>query len=138
MANHFSQLLENFLKKLRKNAKPGTSRESCNDFTIRLNKQRKVFNYSIEIFIKNFSHYFTLFFASKFSSGVGKSWESGKETTRENKHYFIRIENLTTQIQCHNFCWKSSVIFTLNLLSVAQSLLKSETIKAHKIIYQAH
>lgn len=34
-----------------------------NDSAIRLNKQRKVFNYSLEIFIKNFSHYFTLFFS---------------------------------------------------------------------------
>jgi hypothetical protein len=43
-----------------------------NDSTIRLNKQRKVFNYSTEIFIKNFSHYFTLFFGSKFSAFPGK------------------------------------------------------------------
>lgn len=81
MANHFSQLLWNFPeKKTRSKCKAGYIRGiHCNDSTIRLNKQRKVFNYSIEIFIKNFSHYFTLFFALKFFRCCG-SWRKEKTT----------------------------------------------------------
>lgn len=50
-----------------------------NDSTIRLNKQRKVLNYSIEIFIKNFSHYFTLFLSVSFSR-----WKSINYVIAEN------------------------------------------------------
>lgn len=102
MRINFSQLLKKFLEKSReieakcKNwVRPGNNR---NDFTIRLNKQRKVFNYSVEIFIKNFSHYFTLFFGTKFFRCLRKLEKSGRGEDTRIQHYFIRIENLTTQI----------------------------------------
>lgn len=99
----FFSIIEEVFEDIRRNrgqnaknrVRPGNTR---NDSTIRLNKQRKVFNYSVEIFIKKFSHYFTLFFGTKFFRCLWKLEESGREEDTRKQHYFIRIENLTTQI----------------------------------------
>lgn len=136
----FFSIIVKFPVKMRAECKAGYIKgKLCNDSAIRLNKQRKVFNYSIEIFIKNFSHYFHCSFALIFF----RCWESwqAKKTRKNNiilfelKTWLHRYKAITSAGNLH---WYSRECWMWNLLAVAQSFPKSETIKAHKIIYQAH
>lgn len=75
----FFSIIENLSGRIQSKCKTGYNRGiHRNDSTIRLNKQRKVFNYSAEIFIRNFSHYFTLLFGSKFFRCLRKLAKSGR------------------------------------------------------------
>ena len=151
MRSNFSQLLRNFTTKQNKSeCKKLDIREIVfNDSAIRLqrtNNKRKVFNYSIEIFIKNFSHYST---SVHFFSCLAESFEHYAE--RNVSHvkfqapqkqleqvYLLILENspvIIFPVKAASVYFHSLFFFLHESISAAT---KSEAIKPHKIIHQRH